>query len=56
MYADPATTTRNAATLAERSGVTVAIAKAFLRDQAAAQVRRRVVRPSADSFAPTGDV
>ena len=55
VYANPATTTRNAATLAKRAGVTIAAASAFLRDQAAAQVRKRVAKPSADSFAPTGD-
>ena len=42
VYADPAQTTRNATTLAMRAGVTLASAKAFLRDQGSAQVRKRV--------------
>ena len=56
VYADPERTTRNAGVLATRAGVSLSEAKAFLRDQAASQVRKRVVRPTAASFAPTGDV
>ena len=56
VYADPAQTTRNATTLAKRAGVTVASAKAFLRDQGSAQVRKRVSKPSIAAFSPTGDV
>ena len=54
VYADPAQTTRNAALLAKRSGVTVAEAKSFLRDQASSQVRRRINKPT--TFSPSGDL
>jgi hypothetical protein len=56
VYADPATTTRDAATLAKRAGVTYVVAAAFLRDQGASQVRKRTTKPSAAVFAPTGDL
>ena len=56
VYADPAQTTRNATTLAMRAGVTLASAKAFLRDQGSAQVRKRVSKPSAAQFSSTGDL
>ena len=54
VYADPAQTKRNATLLAERAGVSVAEAKAFLRDQASSQVRRRVHKPA--TFSPSGDL
>ena len=41
VYKDPTLTSRNPATLAKRAGVTVAVAKAFLRDREEAQVRKR---------------
>ena len=41
VYKDPLRTSRNPATLAKRAGVTVAVAKAFLRDREEAQVRKR---------------
>ena len=56
VYADPERTTRNAALLAKRAGVPVAAARAFLKDQAASQVRRCTSKPSAAAFAPTGDL
>ena len=56
VYADPATTTRSAALLAKRADVPIAHARAFLRDQASSQVRRRASKPSAADFSPTGDI
>lgn len=56
VFADPASTTRDAITLAKRAGVTVAQARSFLRDQAASEVRKRVHRPLGETFAPTGDL
>ena len=54
VFDDPRTTSRNPTTLAKRAGATVKAATAFLRDQAAAQIRRRAVKPPEDAFAPTG--
>ena len=56
VYADPATTTRDPALLSKRAGVPIAHARAFLRDQGSAQVRKRVSKPSAAQFSPTGDL
>ena len=56
VFADPLTTTRNAKLLAKRAGVPLKSAESFLREQEAAQVRRRAHKPSAASFSPTGDV
>ena len=55
VYKDPLRTSRSAATLAKRAGVTVAAAKGFLRDREEAQVRRRVARLKNVTYAPTGD-
>ena len=54
VYDNPKTTTRNAALLAKRAGVTLKSAKAFLAAQSGAEVRVAWRRPSAEQFAPTG--
>ena len=54
VYENPSTSTRNPALLAKRSGTTLKSAQAFLRDQPAAQISRRVKPPSRKNFAPTG--
>lgn len=54
VFEDPRTTMPDAATLAQRAGVTTKSARAFLRDQTAAQITRRATRPPGNAFAPTG--
>ena len=54
VYDNPKTTTRNAALLAKRAGVTLKSAKAFLATQTGAAVRTAWRRPSGEQFAPTG--
>jgi hypothetical protein len=56
VYEDPRTSTRDPALLAERAGVTVKSAKAFLRDQLSSQVAQQWRKPSGSSgaYAPTG--
>ena len=54
VYENPSTSTRNPALLAKRSGTTLKSAQAFLRDQPAAQISRRVKPPNRKNFAPTG--
>ena len=56
VYENPSTSTRNPALLAKRSGTTLKSAQAFLRDQPAAKISRRVKPPSRKNFAPTGAV
>ena len=55
VYKDPKQTSRNPATLAKRAGVTVAEARAFLRDREQAQVRKRAARLRNATYTPTGD-
>ena len=54
VFDDPRTTTRNAALLAKRAGVTVKSASAFLRDQAASQITKRATKPPDSAYVPTG--
>jgi transposase InsO family protein len=55
VYDDSRTTTRDPKLLAERAGVTLKSAKAFLRDQQAAQTTSRWQRPAVGpAYAPTG--
>jgi hypothetical protein len=54
IFNDPRKTSRDPTVLAKRAGTTVKSAKAFLRDQGVAQLRQRAVKPSSDSYAPTG--
>ena len=54
IFNDPRKTSRDPAVLAKRAGTTVKSAKAFLRDQGVAQLRQRAVKPTSDSYAPTG--
>ena len=54
VYENPSTSTRNPALLAKRSGTTLKSAQAFLRDQPAAQISRRVKPPNRKNFSPTG--
>ena len=54
VFDDPRTSTRNPALLAKRAGVDPKAAGAFLRDQAAAQITRRSVKPHESVYAPTG--
>lgn len=54
VFDDPRTTSRNPALLAKRAGVDPKAAAAFLRDQAAAQITKRAVRPHESAYAPTG--
>ena len=56
VYDDPRVTTRNPKLLAQRAGVAVASAQAFLRKQASAQTSEQWRKPSqhSHSYAPTG--
>ena len=54
VFDNPRTTSRNAATLAARAGVSRKAAAAFLRDQAASQIRKRTTKPPEADYAPTG--
>ena len=53
-FEDPKATSRNPATLAARTGVPLAAATAFLRDQAASQITKEAHRPPDENYAPTG--
>ena len=54
VFDNPRTTSRNAATLAARAGVSRKAAAAFLRDQAASQIRKKATKPPEADYAPTG--
>ena len=54
VFDDPRTSSRNPATLAARAGVTRKEAAAFLRDQAASQIRKKAVKPAEADYSPTG--
>ena len=54
IFDDPKTSTRNAALLAKRAGVTPKAAADFLRDQAASQITKRATKPDESAYAPTG--
>ena len=56
IYEDPRRTSRDPAVLAKRAGVSIKSAKAFLREQASAQLRQRAVRPPPEAYAPSGAV
>ena len=53
-FEDPKATSRNPATLAARTGVPLAAATAFLRDQAASQITKEAHKPPDENYAPTG--
>ena len=53
-FEDPKATSRNPATLAARTGVPLAAAAAFLRDQAASQITKEAHKPPDENYAPTG--
>ena len=54
VFDDPRTSSRNAATLAKWAGSTTKAAAAFLRDQAANQIRKKATKPPESDYAPTG--
>ena len=54
VYENPSTGTRDPALLAKRAKTTLKSAQAFLRDQPAAQISRRVKPPNRKNFVPTG--
>jgi hypothetical protein len=56
VFNDPRKKSRDPAILAKRAGTTIKSAKEFLKNQGVAQLRQRAVKPSADSYAPTGDL
>ena len=54
VFDNPRTTSRNPATLAARAGVSRVAAAAFLRDQAASQIRKKATKPPEADYSPTG--